>query len=193
MGIFKDLTGETFGKLTVIRKSEPRNSKDCFWECRCECGRVKYVSTHHLNAGSVASCGCLRQRKGSNNPHWKGWGEISATLWRAITRDYKNDKTCRSKKRLSLKFDINIRQAWGLFLSQNRKCALTGLGLSFGDGSKAKGRTASLDRIDSNRDYTLDNVQWVHKVINNMKQSLPHKEFVDFCCKVAEHHGYTKV
>jgi len=37
--------------------------------------------------------------------------------------------------------------------------------------------TASLDRINSSKGYTLDNVQWVHKTVNIMKQGLSDEDF----------------
>lgn len=53
-------------------------------------------------------------------------------------------------------------------------------------------RTASLDRIDSNGDYTIENVQWVHKDINLMKMNLPEDRFVTWCHKVSKHNAQSK-
>ena len=50
----------------------------------------------------------------------------------------------------------------------------------------------SIDRIDSNIGYEVGNIQLVDKRINMMKGSLSNKDFIDLCCKVAEHHGYSK-
>ena len=51
-----DLTGQKFGKLTVISKSASRNGKT-YWLCRCECGAEKEVQTSHLRSGAIKSCG----------------------------------------------------------------------------------------------------------------------------------------
>ena len=45
--------------------------------------------------------------------------------------------------------------------------------------------TASLDRIDSSRGYTLDNIQWVHKDLNKMKTNYPNDYFIKMCKYVA--------
>lgn len=45
--------------------------------------------------------------------------------------------------------------------------------------------TASLDRIDSSKDYTIGNVQWIHKSINLMKNVIPQDIFVEWCVKIA--------
>ena len=51
---------------------------------------------------------------------------------------------------------------------------------------RSKNRTASLDRIDSNKGYTIDNVQWVHKDINKMKMDLEEDVFIDNCKLIIE-------
>lgn len=49
-----------------------------------------------------------------------------------------------------------------------------------------KNRTASLDRIDSSKGYLENNVQWVHKDINWMKQDYSHEEFLQYCKLIYE-------
>jgi hypothetical protein len=48
-------------------------------------------------------------------------------------------------------------------------------------------RYGSFDRIDSGQDYTLGNVQWVHKVVNRMKMDLGEDEFLKWCGLVVNH------
>ena len=57
-----DLTGQPFGRYTVIRECGRKNGKVA-WLCRCDCGREKVVSGNHLRKGAVLSCGCLRDEK----------------------------------------------------------------------------------------------------------------------------------
>jgi len=45
---------------------------------------------------------------------------------------------------------------------------------------------ASLDRIDSTGGYTEGNVQWVHRTVNFMKQSLSDAELVQWCRRIVE-------
>jgi hypothetical protein len=54
----QDLTGQVFGRLTVLRlvRQKPR----AFWECRCSCGNICVVRANHLKGdGGTRSCGCL--------------------------------------------------------------------------------------------------------------------------------------
>lgn len=49
-----NLTGNRYGKLTVIA----RGSKKKMWLCKCDCGRLKEVQCSNLTGGKTKSCGC---------------------------------------------------------------------------------------------------------------------------------------
>lgn len=54
MGKVIDLTGQKFGRLTVIsraEKPEGSHSTSAFWLCRCECGNEKVISANVLRQG----------------------------------------------------------------------------------------------------------------------------------------------
>jgi hypothetical protein len=58
---FKDLTGEQFGKLTVLYRDEPlvgsNGKRKTMWHCQCECGREKSIRMDALVGGKTKSCG----------------------------------------------------------------------------------------------------------------------------------------
>lgn len=60
-GGVKDLTGQRFGRLTVIRDRGQRKNKAVVWKCRCDCGNVAYVRAGCLKSGNTVSCGCKRR------------------------------------------------------------------------------------------------------------------------------------
>lgn len=60
-----DLTGQRFGRLTVIGKSPSATGGFSVWECRCECGTVKTVRGKLLRSGKTTSCGCYRRERQS--------------------------------------------------------------------------------------------------------------------------------
>jgi hypothetical protein len=66
---------------------------------------------------------------------------------------------------------------------------LSGVDIFFGNQYDKDETTASLDRKDSGKGYTLDNVQWVHKRVNIMKNIISDMEFIEWCKKVANHRG----
>ena len=49
--------------------------------------------------------------------------------------------------------------------------------------------TASLDRIDSSKGYTIDNIQWLHKDINKMKWDFSQEKFLELCKKIVNNLG----
>lgn len=63
MGKFKDLTGQKFGKLTVIKRDEDRfttsGKRKTMWLCHCDCGNIITVRTNSLTTNHTKSCGCL--------------------------------------------------------------------------------------------------------------------------------------
>ena len=60
MGKFNDLTGQKFGRLTVIKRVENKGQYVC-WLCECECGNKKIVKARCLTKGETLSCGCLKK------------------------------------------------------------------------------------------------------------------------------------
>ncbi len=64
-----DLTGQVFGKLTVIGRSEKRNSRGKrttpMWECRCECGNITYKATDTLTNPDESMCQECKGRIGA--------------------------------------------------------------------------------------------------------------------------------
>lgn len=64
----KDLVNKKFGKLTVLQKTNERNSfGGVLWLCKCDCGNVVKVETHSLTSGNTTSCGCINYSIGEKN------------------------------------------------------------------------------------------------------------------------------
>lgn len=55
----EDLTGQRFGRLTVVSQAENRG-RYVMWNCVCDCGNEIVVRASHLQSGATQSCGCLR-------------------------------------------------------------------------------------------------------------------------------------
>ena len=168
---YMDLLNQKFNHLTVIEPTEMRKNGQRIWKCKCDCGSICYSVAYEVRGGYKKSCGCFHKLSGKNSHNWKGYGEIGAHIFTSFKR---------SAKVRNIPFFVTIEQIWDLFLKQNRKCALSGLEIKFPISHKDD-ITASLDRIDSSKDYTLNNIQWVHKDINIMKQDTPEDKFIKYC------------
>lgn len=94
----KDLTGQKFGKLTVIEKTEPHvtpsGSRQICWNCLCDCGNPKYikVTTNHLITGHTKSCGCLKSiaTTEKNMKHGMAGSRIYDTYYHMRRRCFNN-------------------------------------------------------------------------------------------------------
>jgi len=58
----KDLTGQKFGRLSVIERSgSTKSGGNATWSCICDCGRTTTVESNTLRRGDTVSCGCWRK------------------------------------------------------------------------------------------------------------------------------------
>lgn len=164
-----NVANQKFSLLTVIFHDGGRKC-----DCLCDCGKTCIANVYDLKSGHKKSCGCLSHRIGSNSPLWDGFGDISGNIWYSIERHAKSR---------NLLFDITKKDAWNQFEKQNKSCALTGIELNFGKNGKehkSSLTTASLDRIDSSKGYTKDNIWWIHKKLNIMKCNTPLVDFISY-------------
>ena len=65
-----DLTGQTFGRLTVLGRADdyvsPSGNKLVQWHCKCNCGKDTVVAGNLLKRGKTRSCGCLKSELNAN-------------------------------------------------------------------------------------------------------------------------------
>lgn len=181
--------GEVFGYWQVLDDTlytVTYNHGGAIWvECKCTgCGEetqfVPYrslISAGTNNSGGCLSCAGIRNTPRGNKSHrWQGVGEIP--------KSYINNISSAARTR-GIDFEVSGEYIWELFLQQSRKCKLSGVELYFTSGGR--GSTASLDRIDRTKPYIEGNVQWVHKIVNEMKWDKTDGEFIEWCKIVAEY------
>lgn len=185
----KDLTGKRFGRWLVLNREINNCRGKAMWKCRCDCGSIRIIPSGNLIHKLSVSCGCYR-KENTHDMYYKGTKDISGNYFSSL-RDRAPDR--------ELEFDITIEYIQQLLEDQNYKCALSGLPICGSLNSTVKRcytyseQTASLDRIDSSKGYIMGNVQWVHKKINFMKQSLSDSEFIYFCNNVYANNKTSRV
>lgn len=183
----ESIIGQKFNRLTVLKETDKRTKQRTkIFLCRCECGNLKEVAREKLRHGTK-SCGCLKlenlaKKYGKEHRNWSGEGEVSKSFFTRI-------KNSASQK--SYEFSLTIHDLWDLFLKQNRKCALTGQSIELPINirklrDKSDQRLASLDRIDNDKGYTIENVRWICKRINYMKHTLSDSDFLNFVKEIYE-------
>lgn len=106
--------------------------------------------------------------------------EITDRFWDEITK---------SAAERRIEFYLSREDAWKQFLIQHRRCALTRDPLEM--RSKGYRGNASLNRIDSKKIYTLDNIEWVTVEIQLMLGEMRQSRFKEACYKVCHPAPYT--
>lgn len=86
-----------------------------------------------------------------------------------------------------LPFLIDKEDVLGLYLSQDCRCAYSGVELDpWGKKNKGKILKPSIDRINSRFGYELNNIQIVSAAVNIMKGELSHNEFIRVCAHIVD-------
>jgi hypothetical protein len=160
--IGKFIKGQKINKWTIV-SGDILIAREAMVECKCECGNVKFISAYTLVKGTSKQCSeCGNSLKKEKNPAWNRIIKVPRKVIKRVSTEE------------------GKQYAAQLIETQNFKCALTGVDISFDD------HTASLDRIDSSKLYEIGNMQWVHKDANVMKNGYNLFYFIKMCKLVAD-------
>jgi len=94
-----NLTGQKFGRLTVLNQDILLKKASLNWMCKCECGTIKSIDGWNLRSGKTLSCGCLQleRAKEANTKHgdrytafFQCWLNIKQRCFYESSKDYQN-------------------------------------------------------------------------------------------------------
>jgi len=154
MSKIKNLTGRTFGRLTVIKRDENKVTRGgnalAVWECRCSCGENTSVLANSLLRNKTKSCGCLHielaKQKGLLNKKHGGYADSTSVEDKIKFQALVNIRE-RAKRR-GYESDLELSDLPNV----PKICPVLGVKL-VGGSLKNKDTSPSVDRKNSNLPY----------------------------------------
>lgn len=163
----KDLTGQTFATLKVIKKTDIKDSKGSIkYLCLCECGNEKLISANDIR--KVKSCGCgiykkvdLEERKIAT---------LKYTFW-----DYR-----KSAKNRGYEFELSVEDVINLIEQNCHYCGAPPSTLEKDRSifSNLELYRNGIDRKDNSVGYILENCVPCCTKCNMLKRSTEYQEFI---------------
>ncbi len=167
-----ELIGQIFDRLTVISGAGINKHGNTIWNCQCECGNFKIISSDNLRSRHTKSCGCLQKetsmKKGNS---WKTKKKGEAGLNKLFYK-YKTKLPT-----INLEFSLT-KEKFKELTSQNcYYCDLEPRQISNSGSLKSKYKYNGIDRKNNSGEYTIENCVPCCKQCNLAKRQMTVSEF----------------
>ncbi len=163
-----DLTGQNFGRLTVLKRIRDNDLHRPHWLCECSCGEKKIIKGDYLRSKNIKSCGCLRREvtsrrstkhgcrtRANTSKSYAAWAQMLGRCTNNTHRQYK-DYGGRG---------IVVCARWIKFEN-------------FLEDMGESPRDKSIDRIDNNKGYYKSNCRWA--TIKQQQRNKRNNKFATF-------------
>ena len=163
-------------KRKLINNESIKNGYKLCIKCKEEKDVIEFNKDKSQKDGCQIYCKkCRRQIS-------KEWSSTLDGFIKKILCDLNN--YCKKNK---IFINLTVEEIKIVYYAQNYKCAITGRSLTYISYSKIGNNditeffNLSIDRLDSLKDYTIDNIQLIGSMIKRMKGGLSNDKFIEFC------------
>lgn len=177
---FKDFTGQTFGRWTVLNHHGFDKYATSTWKCLCSCGTEKVVASDLLSSGKSLSCGCYQREQTSlrqkNKPARNKLPSGQANFNGVFSR-YKYQAKQRNLDWLLTEEQFKILTSDNCYL-----CGTPPKNKTHTAGKKVQNGYYiynGIDRVDNKKGYFLENCKPCCSDCNYAKQETPLEEFLE--------------
>lgn len=155
-----DLEGQTFGRLTAVKRTTNSGCGHVRWICRCSCdGREVVVTTGQLRKGETVSCGCYQR---------EATAAANRTHGQSATRMYRIWKNMLQRATNPNNRDYAKYGGAGRGLDDPRWQTFENFAADMADGYRDD---LTLDRIDGTKGYSKANCRWSTYAAQNRNTS----------------------
>ncbi len=178
------LEGKSFriSNMNITKTLFPngRTSVKTTYTMLCDCGRTK--SVNRLNTINLGISCCLEGCEYSGNNKRAEKAIIPETDTDGFfIKQSKWDEYKNNAKERNISFNISPSDVLDLWRRQGGLCNKTGRVLTVGPRKSVGSHTWSINRIDSGKSYSVDNIELVHKFCNKIQNKYSDKVLDTFC------------
>ena len=151
---YVDLTGQHFGRLTVIKKVNAPDTwtrKRTAWLCKCDCGTEIIEESENLRKGRVTSCGCWRDEKASQQMTTHGLMHKEPRLYRIW---------CNMKSRCELETNAAYKDYGGRGITVCDEWRTDFAAFVHWARQNGYSDNLTIDRINNDKGYYPTNCRW---------------------------------
>jgi len=150
----KDLTGQAFGRLTVLGYAGKNKRRFSMWTCRCECGLPCVVQGTSLTRSATRSCGCLQRNTVTARNMKHGLSRSPEfTTWHSMFERCNNPRN-KAYAHYGGR-GISVCDRWSAFET------------FYEDMGPRPSPNHSIDRIDNAKGYCKVNCRWATQTTQN--------------------------
>jgi hypothetical protein len=182
----KDRTGQKYNLLTFIKSTDKKigkNKKKWVWELLCDCGNTTYALSESVVSGNTTSCGCAQAQKridqGLRNRKYNPMISSARAVWQRSYKDCDFDTFLSLSQEKCYYCGRDPHRTFNMASQRKRSIEQIKNGNFTYNG---------LDRVDSNKGHTPDNIVPCCTDCNKAKLTMTKEDFLSLIKLIHDRH-----